>query len=98
MGSIAQDKMGNIALGYSKSGEDMYPSIYVTGHVPADPLGQMEEEVERWTVADRADFLQVQRLPLNFDSRHAARQALVCADVVFPVPVVARTAGQLPRT
>lgn len=46
MGSIAQDKMGNIALGYSKSGEDMYPSIYVTGHVPADPLGQMEEEVE----------------------------------------------------
>ena len=46
MGSIAQDKMGNIALGYSKSSADMHPSIYVTGRMPSDPLGQMAEEVE----------------------------------------------------
>jgi hypothetical protein len=46
MASMAQDKMGNIALGYSKSSAEMYPSIYVTGRTPTDPLGQMEGEVE----------------------------------------------------
>lgn len=45
MGSIAQDKLGNIALGYSESSSQMYPSIYVTGRVPSDPVGQMEGEV-----------------------------------------------------
>jgi len=51
MGSIAQDKMGNIALGYSKSGQTCTLN-YVTGRVPADPLGQMEGEVELYAGTD----------------------------------------------
>jgi len=45
MASIAQDKMGDIALGYSVASSSMYDSIAVTGRVPTDPLGQMEAEV-----------------------------------------------------
>lgn len=45
MGSIAMDKKGNIALGYSVSDSSMYPSIFFTGRVPQDPLGTMEQEV-----------------------------------------------------
>jgi hypothetical protein len=41
MGSIAQDKVGNIALGYSISSSTMYPSIRFTGRSATDPLGQM---------------------------------------------------------
>jgi len=44
MGSIAQDTLGNIALGYSRSGSTLYPDIYFTGRVPSDPLGTMETE------------------------------------------------------
>ncbi len=44
MASIAQDKMGDIALGYSVASSSMYDSIAVTGRVPTDPLGQMEGE------------------------------------------------------
>jgi hypothetical protein len=44
MGSIAQDKMGDIALGYSISSSTLYDSIGATGRVPSDPLGQMEAE------------------------------------------------------
>ena len=42
MGSIAQDKNGDIALGYSKSGKTVKPSIEYVGRIPADPLGMME--------------------------------------------------------
>lgn len=43
MGSMAMDKAGNIALGFSASnGTDLYPSIWYTGRVPTDPLGKME--------------------------------------------------------
>ncbi len=45
MGSIAMDKKGDIALGYSLSDASLYPSIYFTGRVPEDPLGTMEQEV-----------------------------------------------------
>jgi hypothetical protein len=45
LGSIAQDKMGDIALGYSVASTTMYDSIAGTGRVPTDPLGQMEAEV-----------------------------------------------------
>jgi len=45
MGSIAQDKVGNIALGYSLASSTVYDSIAATGRVPTDPLGQMEGEV-----------------------------------------------------
>ncbi len=48
MGSIAQDKLGDIAVGYSESSSTMYPSIYVTGRVLTDPSGEMEGEVLLW--------------------------------------------------
>jgi hypothetical protein len=42
MGSIAQDKNGNMAVGYSVSnGTDVYPGIRYTGRMAGDPLGQM---------------------------------------------------------
>jgi hypothetical protein len=44
MGSIAQDKMGDIAVGYSIASATTYDSIGATGRVPSDPLGQMEAE------------------------------------------------------
>ncbi|MBA3915949.1 MAG: hypothetical protein H0X25_19275, partial [Acidobacteriales bacterium] len=52
MGSIAQDRVGNVLLGYSEScgdncpnGTPMYPSIYVAGRKPGDALGTLEPEV-----------------------------------------------------
>ena len=50
MGSIAMDKAGNIALGYSVSGpvrpggSSTFPSIRYTGRTSLDPLGAMETE------------------------------------------------------
>src|SRR5438034_4918879 len=42
MGSIAQDKRGNMALGYSVvNGIDVYPGVRYTGRLAGDPLGQM---------------------------------------------------------
>ncbi len=42
MGSIAMDKLGNIALGYSVSNAtDVFPGIRYTGRLQGDPLGQM---------------------------------------------------------
>jgi len=42
MGSIAQDRMGNMALGYSVvNGTDVYPGIRYTGRLAGDALGQM---------------------------------------------------------
>lgn len=42
MGSIAQDRLGNIALGYSVSNAvDVYPGIRYTGRLKGDTLGQM---------------------------------------------------------
>lgn len=51
MGSIAMDKLGDIALGFSASSTSMDPSIFYTGRVPADPLGTMEmlQLIERGT-------------------------------------------------
>jgi hypothetical protein len=42
MGSIAQDKNGDMALGYSKSNSATKPSIEYVGRVPTDALGTME--------------------------------------------------------
>ncbi|HEV2381143.1 MAG TPA: hypothetical protein VG206_15285 [Terriglobia bacterium] len=42
MGSIAEDKNGDIALGYSKSNSSTKPSIEYVGRVPTDALGTME--------------------------------------------------------
>jgi hypothetical protein len=42
MGSIAQDKNGNAALGYSVvNGTTVFPGIRYTGRLAGDPLGQM---------------------------------------------------------
>jgi hypothetical protein len=42
MGSIAMDKKGDIALGYSVvNGTDVFPGIRYTGRLVGDPLGQM---------------------------------------------------------
>jgi hypothetical protein len=43
MGSIAEDKNGDIALGYSASGPNDFPSIRYTGRAAGDPLGQMTQ-------------------------------------------------------
>jgi hypothetical protein len=43
MGSIAEDKKGDIALGYSASGPNDYPSIRYTGRAIGDPVGQMTQ-------------------------------------------------------
>jgi hypothetical protein len=44
MGSIASDKLGNIALGYSASSGSVFPSIRYTGRVPTDAPGTMQTE------------------------------------------------------
>ncbi len=41
MGSIAIDSLNNIALGFSLSGDNKYPSVYYTGRQGADPLNSM---------------------------------------------------------
>jgi len=42
MGSIAQDKQGNMGLGFSVvNGIDVYPGIRYTGRLAGDSLGQM---------------------------------------------------------
>jgi hypothetical protein len=44
MGSIAMDKVGDIALGYSASSSRVFPSIRYTGRVPTDASGTMQAE------------------------------------------------------
>ena len=44
MGSIASDKVGNLALGYSTSSGTAYPSIRYSYRTPSDPLGKMGSE------------------------------------------------------
>jgi hypothetical protein len=42
MGSVAQDKKGDMALGYSVvNGTDVFPGIRYTGRLAGDPIGQM---------------------------------------------------------
>jgi hypothetical protein len=44
MGSIAMDRAGNMALGYSASdGTSVFPSLRYTGRLAADPLGTMPQ-------------------------------------------------------
>ena len=45
MGSIAMDRAGDMALGYSESSHALYPSIAVTGRTPNDPQNTMEREM-----------------------------------------------------
>ena len=43
MGSAALDYSGNIAMGYSVASSTTYPSIWYTGRLPGDPLGEMSQ-------------------------------------------------------
>jgi hypothetical protein len=49
MGSIAMDRDGNTAMGYSVSSASINPSIRYTGRVPNDPAGTMQAEVNAVT-------------------------------------------------
>ena len=44
LGSIAQDKQGNMLLSYSASSSSIFPSLRYTGRLASDPLNQMERE------------------------------------------------------
>ena len=44
MGSLAMDKAGNIAVGYSVSGPSVYPAIRYTGRQATDPPGTLQSE------------------------------------------------------
>jgi hypothetical protein len=44
MASLAEDKVGDIGLGYSASSSDIYAGIRFTGRMPSDSLGTMESE------------------------------------------------------
>ena len=48
MGSIAQDKQGNMLLGYSASSAGLFPSIYYTGRLAGDPVNQLQSEKPFW--------------------------------------------------
>ena len=42
--SIAQDRQGNILLGYNASGANVYPAVRYTARLATDPLNQMQPE------------------------------------------------------
>jgi hypothetical protein len=42
MGSVAMDKVGDLALGFSESSSTIHPTVAFTGRTPSDPLGTME--------------------------------------------------------
>ena len=43
MGSVAQDRMGDIAVGYSGSNSTTFPSIFYTGRLVTDTLGTLPQ-------------------------------------------------------
>ena len=43
MGSAAQDKAGNLAIGYSASSNSVYPAVRYAGRLATDPLGQLSQ-------------------------------------------------------
>jgi hypothetical protein len=43
MGSLAMDRMGNMALGYSIASSTLYPSIRYAGRLAGDPLGSLSQ-------------------------------------------------------
>jgi hypothetical protein len=44
LGSVAMDKVGNMALGYSASSSSIHPAVRYTGRLATDPLNTMEAE------------------------------------------------------
>jgi hypothetical protein len=70
MGSIAQDKNGNMALGYSVSSETVFPGIRYTGRRPTDPAGQMtiaEQSVIEGTGSETGSFRWGDYSSMNID-------------------------------
>jgi hypothetical protein len=51
MGSIAMDKVGDIAVGFSKSSSTSHPGIGYTGRTPSDPAGALESMATIFTGA-----------------------------------------------
>lgn len=51
MGSIAMDKVGDIAVGFSKSSSTAHPGLGFTGRIPSDPLGTLETPATIFTGA-----------------------------------------------
>jgi hypothetical protein len=49
MGSIAQDKQGNIAVGYSVSSSAIHPGISFASRASTDPAGQLSSETSLLT-------------------------------------------------
>jgi hypothetical protein len=45
MASAAEDKAGDIAIGYSASSSSIHPANRFAGRLPSDPLGSLESEV-----------------------------------------------------
>jgi hypothetical protein len=65
MGSAAQDKDGDIALGYSLSGADIKPSIAATGRLAEDPLNTLTQGE---TQLKKGNGLQISTIDCdNFD-------------------------------
>jgi hypothetical protein len=48
MGSVAMDKLGDIAAGFSQSSATTHPAVAFTGRVPSDPLNSMESPKLIW--------------------------------------------------
>lgn len=44
--SLAVDRCGNMALGYTKTSAAMYPSVFMAGREVNDPLGQLKGEAQ----------------------------------------------------
>jgi hypothetical protein len=44
MGSVAMDKVGNIAIEYNISSKYIFPGIRISGRAPTDPFGYMRDE------------------------------------------------------
>ncbi len=45
IGSVAMDKVGNIAMGYNVSGDKVYPGIRIAARLSSDAAGVMRKEV-----------------------------------------------------
>jgi Bacterial Ig domain/Abnormal spindle-like microcephaly-assoc'd, ASPM-SPD-2-Hydin len=44
MGSVAMDKAGNLAVGYSKSSSSIFPSVAFAGRLATDPVNTLQAE------------------------------------------------------
>jgi hypothetical protein len=73
LSGMAMDQEGNIGMGYTKSGGTTFPSLYYTGRMSTDPLGNMTIAPElivagTTSVTDNArygDYSQLTRDPVD---------------------------------